>query len=743
MVARAAPRRNIPARPGTSGVSAVWVPPGATVEVAGHTISGGFIYFGEGLVAPNGWNTEPALVNPTLFVDWTNPDWSGQTLGYWSKYDQIDPRARAAYLSWLGNGRNAPTTNIGYVFLYYYGLERRLLVDLAGDLTGLEAQMTRAEIERLLGIYGDNRSFAGYSSSLLEYLDAHAGRTAALTVPDWTTLPRTRDVPVTVRLALARYVAAGYPIPADWALAFLRTAPNSYVGNQATRVPSEFDALFKQRYTKAFGAGMVVKPNKACVEVSYQAASGSGISATYEFEGLPDITKINTPINKLKAIGEACCESLAPYARYMGRASSTPGSPEAASYLPDELLSTFGGEAFAEAERWAAEVVLEAPAVIDISEVVERWAPGRTDKLTKKDATLLALLMSRLGLGIEPDPRFGGKTPPPGSKVVLFALADAAPSAPSSEYAAACLLVHLAAVVAGADGAVSEAERDHLTQHLEANLGLDESERVRLDAHLRWLTAAGPTSTTGMKRRLDALDEVTRTAIGEFLVSVAAADGNVSPSEITTLTKLYKLLGLDQSAVFSAVHQAGLDTGPVTVRLGAQNEPRWQVPQPERSAGPVDRDKVRVKLAETASVAALLSDIFTDDDTSDTAPPLSPPSVDAPPPPPTDAPVQQWAPPPVTTPSAPNSPSPVSPPAAVDELIPGLDDLHDTLARRLVAQPSWSRADAEAVAAEIGLPLLDSALDRINEASMDACGDLMFEGDDPIDINTYALQEFQ
>ena len=118
------------------------------------------MYIGNGAKSVDGYETEPCLIDPRLPVGWKRPDWAGDTMGYWPSYDRIDRRARAAYLNWLIDGRLDKSAYIGYVFLFFYGLERRLLVDLGADFGHPDAAVLVAEIERLVGIYGDNRSFA-------------------------------------------------------------------------------------------------------------------------------------------------------------------------------------------------------------------------------------------------------------------------------------------------------------------------------------------------------------------------------------------------------------------------------------------------------------------------------------------------------------------------------------------------------------------------------------------------------
>ena len=47
---------------------------------------------------------------------------------YWPSYSEISSAARTAYVDWLASGRR-PGAHIGYVFLFFYGIERRVLVD--------------------------------------------------------------------------------------------------------------------------------------------------------------------------------------------------------------------------------------------------------------------------------------------------------------------------------------------------------------------------------------------------------------------------------------------------------------------------------------------------------------------------------------------------------------------------------------------------------------------------------------
>jgi hypothetical protein len=142
---------------------------------------------------------------------------------------------------------------------------------------------------------------------------------------------------------------------------------------------------------------------------------------------------------------------------------------------------------------------------------------------------------------------------------------------------------------------------------------------------------------------------------------------------------------------------------------------RWHIPTSTPDAGaPVRLDpaKVRARLAETATITAMLSDIFADD-SGTTLPPNRPKAE------------------PISAPVGGRDGGPVH----------GLDTPHSQLARRLCLRQSWTRAEAEDQASGVGLPLLDGAIDQINEVAMDVCGEPLIEGDDPLNMNTFAAQE--
>jgi len=685
----------------------IWVPCGRTVQVAGYSIPGGMIYHGTGLKSVNQYNDEPALIRPKLKVDTANPDREGSNMGYWPSYSQIHPTSRAAFLEWLSTGRKDPKVNIGYIFIFFYGLERRALVDAQESVTARnEIPAIVTEVKRLLSIYGENNSFRGYASKFLDAIQA-----SQVTTPLYRTAPQidngcSWEIPLTLKIALGQIANDGVPLSAEWALAWAENDPSMPRRMPSQRCQAEFRELFKIRYSEKMGEGLKLKPNKARLTAYYSAASSSfGRMVIIPISDLPDVTETTGPANKIRDIANACTDELEGYSRYLGRNPDGRNSIEATSYLPQPLLSKHAGKDFQKLSNWLSiQVHSDIPASFSFSMLLEHIPSIKSDSFGKKEATAIANLLAKMKVGIEPDPRFGNFIPKAGQDVVLFKISENAPSSPSTEYSAATVVLHLASAVAGADGSVDHTEERHLEEHLETWLHLSPDEKTRLRAHTQWLLSAFP-GMNGVKKRIEVLKQEQKESLGRFLVGVAQADGYIDPTEMKTLTKIYEMLSLDTQSLYSHAHAAAVE--PVTVQTADFVKPQgYAIPTPPQkpSGGlSLDMSAIEAKLAETVAVSAILNNIFTDDEpvaiqSSETV-------VDAP-----------------------------------EVSISGLDPESFTFMQVLASKLIWAREELEKLASDHSL-MLDGTLDSINDASFDHFGGPFFEGDDPIEINAEFAKE--
>ncbi len=136
---RAAPPRRSessisPPVAGKSDAAAVrWVSGSEDVVIRGTRIAAGMLYVGQvsrgqGSGAGSG-RLESCVVDPSLPVGARADGPSG--LHYWPSYSDLTPAGRRTFIDWLAQGRNDPAVDIGFVFMFLYGVERRLCVDRA------------------------------------------------------------------------------------------------------------------------------------------------------------------------------------------------------------------------------------------------------------------------------------------------------------------------------------------------------------------------------------------------------------------------------------------------------------------------------------------------------------------------------------------------------------------------------------------------------------------------------------
>ena len=237
-------------------------------------------------------------------------------------------------------GRKDPSADLGYVFLYFYGLERRALYDAAVSATAkAELPEIQAEVERLLKIYGNNRSFQMYGGSLLDLLKNRVVESGLYKLPP-PLLRANNTLALDHRIALAQCADDGSPLPAEWAYTWFLADPTTRLRTPAVRCPEEFKRLFFQRYGEEFGTGLVLSKNKTRLKMERQPASSTfGYRAsghTLRFD-LPDVTVLTAPVKKLQDVAEPCYPRLEGYSRFIGKDASRAGSFDAMLELPVAL----------------------------------------------------------------------------------------------------------------------------------------------------------------------------------------------------------------------------------------------------------------------------------------------------------------------------------------------------------------------------------------------------------------------
>lgn len=564
-----------------------------------------------------------SLIDPSLPVS-NGRDPDGSTFSYWPSYSELRPEARRSYLEWLADGRCNPVTPIGYVFIYFYGLERRLVK----DRSEADAPAIMEELRRLLAIYGNNGSFRGYCTRLIEMGELLFGDADQPPVP---TLDNRYhwELPVGLRIYLGKKVAAGQNLDANDSLCWTLGHPQLHPRTPVTRCFPEFCELWKIRFEEQFPKGLSVREPKTRLNIQFRPASAE-FNASIPVENLPDVGAINGPISKFDQMLGSCSEELDPLSRFLGRNPAEADSIIAGALLPEPLRRIENDSAFGRFCRSLHACTRDAGfAEVSIGDLISQMGlPATKAKDERRTLYLKRLpeLLDAANFGFEPDKRFGAAPAiSEDLKVCVFpAKGGGAVNANRPEYQSARTMAEIAALAARSDDLVVEAEVQSIAADLASFEGISDLDRTRLRAHSMALLA-NPSKVKAATKRLSELPEVQRQAALASAVRAVLADQRISPAEVRFLEGLYKALGLPQDEVYSRLHSGDATQKPKTKAAGKTGA----VSGSAESGAAIDEAKLARLQQETSAVSTMLASIFKEEETASKAPVVEPETVSA------------------------------------------------------------------------------------------------------------------
>jgi len=371
------------------------------------------------------------------------------------------------------------------------------------------------------------------------------------------------------------------------------------------------------------------------------------------------------------------------------------------SLTPDEFISDI--------EEWLDG---SDQVIIPSAWITRHWAPESRDILTEAEARALSGFLQGFELGIEPDIRYNAN-PSQCQHVIIFR-DEGSEDEDHPRFEAARLLLEFGSVVASADEQISDREERRIERHLEEALYLSSSERARLRAHLE-RRLNHPPEIEEIRERVHVLSEDDRRPLARFLITVAGADGIIRQEEATLLQKIYRFLDLGEGDFETDLREMsapveGREERLTTILEGEEKE-AYEIPeQPERASSTgseagqetsekpgglqLDEERVGEIQSATKEVAEVLQEIF-------------------------DEPEQERQ------------------SRGMRESELGAN--HVALISTLEKQSRWSRDEFERLAEEYDL-MPGFAFERINDVAFDEAEEPLLEGNDPIELNSYALE---
>lgn len=676
----------------------LWIPQDKVVTVAGRKI-GGMVYLGSR--KDRAWETYgigDSVIDPNLPVARTGSDAGGSGMSYYPRYANIDPKERAAYLDWLASGRSAKRYGAGYVFLYFYGLERRFFLDSPSKE---EQYALITEVERLLRVYGGN------SYSVRNYMSEFLSVASVVTISDRTIQPRLEvtsyEIPLDICFAIGQMLKDGQPLSSDWSLSWYTLYPETRFRTPAIRAASEFKELFRQIFEKKYPQGLKVPPPKRLLSPSYGAASGSfSVDLRDRLGEIPDIRRISAPLNKIKKIVDEATQALDSYSRFLGRNPNGKDTIAAHVLLPASLWPIFPNPAMERLRRWA-EGKIESGGLVQVDRLLEKIDGDLPEKIYKRHRIKISDTLARIAIGMAPDSRFALWGPKLGNSVVLFRLLEE--DIPdlgtvSEEYRRALLCITIGGFIAHADDSIAEKEKADLEAFVNSR-PLTDPERNRLLANLRWIFYVPP-DLRRLQGRLKEASEDVRHDIGKIALSIAASDGSIQPAEITAIERLYKAMDLPPDSMYSDLHALSVPGEPKTILLPSEKEQGYAIPTQKEESHLVTLDPKQITnlMRETEEVSNLLGGIFEEEEKDDFK-------------------------------------EITKDPENTEDIFEGLDISHMNFLQQLLKQDRWEKSEYAKLAGEFQL-MPEGALEIINDWSYERFEGILIDEDYELDSDILA-----
>lgn len=667
----------------TNETPGYWVRPNESIKIEDYVITGGNFYFGGKLDSVDGYETEASLVDDSLQIQKADANFCDETLDYQAKYICLSPKGRGAYLNWLSGPRENPDAQIGYVFIYFCGLERRVIFDgIHGRVDNKEFQDIFNEVNRLKSIYGENHAFRHYSSCLLELMCLIRPGIVDIKCSEMTCGS------ILFKYRLAKTVGACNAVPAELALAWVKNHQKYRLRTPARRCANEFSQLFKKRYTEKFDGGLVIKPNKKRLKIEYRPANQSLRGINIKQPDLPDPSDLKAPIKELISIADSCTDELEAYSRYLGGENTSRNDVAALLCLPDELENPENSSTIGEFRQRTDSQIADNSRPVSMLDSLPHKGTTLPSRTSKKETSY----------GIAPGSRFRRTKPNTGREFALFNNDHGDSFVPSQAFGKASMALKLGSLdslVATIDKHINDSEKSVLHKIIDHNVILSTSEKCSLHIYIHWRLNSLE-NMEEIKARLNKLSNEEKNEVSHILADVALADSKVSPAEIKQLKKLCAALVLDKSSVISHIHDLSSTESALSTGFHALSKTE------EKSAISdtfnLDDDILALREMETKDVQNMLHAIFSDEEDT--------PETEAP------------------------------------SFVDSLDQQHSALFNLLVNKKKWTRNEIEEQCQKLGL-MIDGAIETINEWSFDIVEAPVLDDSDSIYVDTEIVKKLK
>lgn len=649
---------------------------GMTVNLFGYELTSPLIY-----VSDSKSTYLAFLISTKDTLNFTGTD--SRELGYWPNYSNLNSIQKGKFIKWLATGKNDPNIDLGYVYIYYYGLEYRALVEKQ------DIKIILFEIIDLVSKYDRLR----YGFDLIAYL---------ILKNDFNDEEKAKI------LQFIENNSQHYLYNECTNAIIKKLSPNNFeeklkfssyqfmTGNDSYALSDRKTELLNFYFNEMVKNIPVLEQYTTRQQrYSYYIAMGYGYhndnQVSYE---------CMIPSSKVKQIWNKGRKSLKTL-KYMIKKFDNSGNEltdiEKYIYLPENIrkdITALNGI-----------VQLEDGSIKTISELIKSFNLLVSENITQRQSEFIAEACEAFGYCIEPDARHIQKAYKKDSKVIIFEKKFKTIDVNLQTYTVPSILLDLGFKIALEDEELLEVETEYIMNFIFGKFPLNQVERQRLQYRAKLIKETTETGTTDLiKKLLEKSTSDNLDMICKFLVSVAAADGIIKSKEFSLLKKCFSQLGLAEEYLNNLLSELSISDDPIIVQKASEPKkkgskiPRPDIEPKEEIKFVLNKEKVSNILIDTSQVQKTLNEIFTDE-------------------------IAQY-------PQEENV-------GEIDaEIECKLEPTYFNILKILVEKQQWSNRELMTLVQNVGL-MLNSTIDKINEWSDEEYGDFLIEEDD----NVYLINQ--
>ena len=490
-----------------------------------HTITGSMYYTStSGAIC----RQHPFIINTTVKPSFNSYD--NDDIGYWPSYDGLSSSQKGFFINWLSDGKPI-IDNVGYVYIYYYGLEYRAL---------FQQKDLKEVLFEVISLVNKFRN-TYYCFSLISYL--------TLKIQDFTEEEKSS------LLNFYKEYKTQYLYSPVYNPIIKMLSPNdcfreSFSIINLFRSEINFLSARKSELLEYYMRNVLSQYSDEEIYTQVPKKFTYNIAMTHDFEYSNSTYQVDyleiIPSQKVKTFWKKAIKVLQNDIKTMikkfDNSNNALSDYEILAYLPTKLLKdiTLSNNPFKEQEKF----------FLTTQELLNTLSLTPTSKITLKQAQNLTKILNVFGYEIEPNIQRAFKQ----NSLICIYKNLYNNNEPSKSYLTAALFSDIGFKLAFEDKELLESEIKCIQDYINDTFMLLPADKYRLDIHNEITIKTNDIKQTEtIKKLLELVGDEAKNNIAMFLIKVAAADGIIKISELKMLEKVSKELNLPKNFIDNAI----------------------------------------------------------------------------------------------------------------------------------------------------------------------------------------------